>query len=552
MKQKGQFLLALFYTYFCCMRFSRIQRYLLSVLSGLLFVVAYPFTGSITPLFFVAWIPLLFIEKDVYERRLKASHIFIHSYLTFLIYNIGTTWWIYFASPGGAYMAFTLNALLMALTFFTFHLIKRRLGRSIGYFGFFVCWLGFEYVHHYWELSWPWLSLGNGFSIRPSLVQWYEWTGISGGTSWILSVNFLLFLLLERLFWKGQRLKDEYRLMLAVVAVVIFPISYSLYRYHTYIEKTNPLEVVVLQPNIDPYQEKFTTGVEGQLMKLFRLADSKVRPSTDLVLAPETAISQGFFEDEITQHPFFHLLMQKKKSWGKTVFFTGASTARFFPKRHSRASRKLRNGGFYESYNSGLIIDEHNERSYYHKSKLVLGVEKVPFSNWLPFLEELSINNGGSSGTLGIEAHARSIHTDYLSFAPLICYESIYGEFNAEQCRRGADVICIITNDGWWQDTPGYKQHMSFSRLRAIENRRSVARSANTGISCFVNQRGDILQQTGWWKPSALRATININKEKTLYTRFGDQIGRTAFVAVFILIGWCLVHVIRMRRQRNK
>ena len=320
------------------MRLSQLHRYALSILSGILMVLSFPFTGSFTVLLFIAWIPLLILEKDIYERRLKSSYLFVHAYIAFLIYNIGTTWWIYFASPGGAYMAFTLNALLMCLGFFLFHFLKKKLGRSIGYFSFFVCWLGFEYAHHYWELSWPWLSFGNAFSIHPELVQWYEWTGISGGTLWVLLVNFSLFLLIERLWYKRQTLKANYRLVLILCGIIIIPISYSLYRYHSYIESKNPIEVVVLQPNIDPYGEKFTSGVEGQLVKLFRLADKAITPKTEIILAPETAISQGFFEEEITQHSFYHLMMRYKTNWGNNALFIGASSARFFPTKHSRAS----------------------------------------------------------------------------------------------------------------------------------------------------------------------------------------------------------------------
>jgi apolipoprotein N-acyltransferase len=172
---------------------------------------------------------------------------------------------------------------------------------------------------------------------------------------------------------------------------------------------------------------------------------------------------------------------------------------------------------------------------FVHKSKLVLGVEKIPFSNWLPFLESLSIQNGGTSGTLGIENNPKILRTANFSFAPLICYESIYGEFNAEQCRKGAEIICIITNDGWWGDTPGYKQHASFAAIRAIENRRSVARSANTGISCFYNQRGERIAASNWWEPTAIRKELNRNKAQSFYTKNGDYLGKLSLLIVSIL-----------------
>ena len=182
---------------------------------------------------------------------------------------------------------------------------------------------------------------------------------------------------------------------------------------------------------------------------------------------------------------------------------------------------------------------------------MVLGVEKIPFSKWIPWLEELSIQNGGTSGTLGIENVPKIYKTPKFNFAPSICYESIYGSFIAEQCKKGSDIIFIITNDGWWGNTPGYKQHASFASLRAIENRKSVARSANTGISCFINQRGDVIQATKWWIPTALNGILNKNKESTFYTNNGDLIGKTFAIASLLLMVYLLFLKIRIAFGKN-
>jgi apolipoprotein N-acyltransferase len=235
---------------------------------------------------------------------------------------------------------------------------------------------------------------------------------------------------------------------------------------------------------------------------------------------------------------FYKTLIQHHSQWQQAALFSGASTALFFEQKNSKASRKLVGGpGYIEYYNTSMLLDTSNTVSFIHKSKLVLGVERVPFARWIPWLESLSIENGGTSGTLGIEKEPKVLFANGLPCAPVICYESIYGEFISEQCRKGAEMIFIITNDGWWKDTPGYKQHMSFSRLRAIENRRCVARSANTGISCFINQRGDVLQKTSWWEPAVIKATLLQNKEITFYTKYGDVFGRSfAFVSVLLII----------------
>src|SRR5207247_2436074 len=111
-----------------------------------------------------------------------------------------------------------------------------------------------------------------------------------------------------------------------------------------------------------------------------------------------------------------------------------------------------------------------------------------------------SIDLGGTSGSLGMQKERTVFKTQStinnpqsaIFIAPAICYESIYGDFLSAYIRNGAEFIAVITNDGWWGDTPGYIQHENYARLAAIEFRRDIARSANTGISCFINQKGDI------------------------------------------------------------
>lgn len=509
-------------------------------------VFSFPFTGSMPLLMLVAWVPLLIVEDNIFRNRYRSSKLFIHSYLTFLVYNVGATWWIWNASAGGAIFAFVLNSLLMALVFQAVHITKKHVGIKEGIAAFVLFWVGFEYLHYYWELSWPWLNLGNVFATTPEWVQWYSFSGVLAGTAWVLIVNMLAFLVVKNVFIKRKEWKSQKGLLTLFSSVIIFPISFSLIQYYTYEEKGTPSEVVVTQPNVDPYNEKFTGSVNDQLDKICDLADKLVSDKTDFVLAPETALPFSFFEDEIQRIIYYHYLVERKANWKNAALLIGASTKKYFKERHSRASRKIFGGpGYEENYNSSLLIDEYDHTRFVHKSKLVLGVEKVPFSNMFPFLEELSINNGGTSGTLGIEDESQTMYSKGMKFAPIVCYESIYGEFISNQCKKGAELLFIITNDGWWGDTPGYKQHMALARLRAVENRRSIARSANTGTSCFINQRGDVLQTTAWWQPASIKQTLLKNKEKTFYTRFGNILGSSIAYASLFLFMFSLLKILK-------
>ena len=499
--------------------------------------ISFPYTGSLTPLVFISWVPLFIVENNVFNKKYRSSKVYLHAFLSFFIYNLGSTWWIWNASAGGAVFAIVLNAIIMAFVFYLSHLIRKRVEGKIGYLIFILGWISFEYLHYYWELSYPWLTLGNVFSITPSVVQWYSVTGVLGGTFWVLIINVLLFQVLNSVLIKKQNWKNELKSISLLIGILVLPLIYSIITYINYEESKNQIEVIALQPNVDPYNEKFNLDLKVQLDKLFEEADKLVTPKTKFILAPETAVSASFYEDELTSLPFYQYMLDRKKNWFNASFYVGASTLKVFQTKKSAASRKMEGGpGFYESYNTSLLIDEFNSPSFVHKSKLVLGVEKIPFLTMIPWLGDLAIDLDGASGSLGIEEEPRVLKASQTVFAPIICYESIYGEFIAQQVRKGAEEIFVITNDGWWGNTPGYKQHASFSQLRAIENRRDVIRSANTGISCFINQRGDVIQKTEWWRQTAIKGIVNKNKELTFYSRFGDLIGKLASLILSVLL----------------
>lgn len=533
-------------------KFSKKQRFLLSILSGILLTLSFPFTGGLTFVVFIAWIPLLLVEASISKENYKSKKVFTHAFITFLIYNLGSTWWIVFASKEGAIMAFIANTLIMSLVFYLFHITKKYVGTKEGYFALLFYWIGFEYFHFNWDSSWPWLTLGNTFSTTPSWIQWYSYTGALGGSMWILMINLLLFRAYQNVLIKGEKWKIQTPLFYLSAFFFVIPFTISLVMYFTYEEEKRSVEIIAVQPNVDPYNEKFSTGNSVHLKTIFDLAEKKATKHTALIVAPETAISlNSSSEKGFDRSSEYADLVHAKTKLFNIPICIGASTYENFDHKKSTASRQYSGGpGFYEPYNSSLFINKKNEFGFIHKSKLVPGVEIIPFASTFPFLEDLAINLDGGSGTLGIEKEPMIFEDSSFNFAPVICYESIYGEFVAQQCRKGAELICIITNDGWWKNTPGHKQHNSFASLRAIENRRSVVRSANTGISCFVNQRGDILQETTWWTTDVIKGNLNLNRKMTFYTVYGNVIGRSfAFVSVFLLL---FTFVKRFKKLTNK
>ena len=187
----------------------------------------------------------------------------------------------------------------------------------------------------------------------------------------------------------------------------------------------------------------------------------------------------------------------------------------------------------------------------YHKSKLVVGVEYMPYKAVLtPLTGEFLLDFGGTIATRGVQKY-RTIfeNSNGIKTAPVVCYESIYGAYTTEYVRNGAQFLSIVTNDAWWGNTQGHQQLLSYARIRAIENRRAVARSANTGISAFINARGEITQQLAYGKQGALKATVALNDRLTFYTIYGDYLARWASF-LFVLL-FCISLSGRLKDKRS-
>ncbi len=462
-----------------------------------------------------------------------------------VIFNLITTWWIWNALPEGMVMAVLVNAFLLTCFMALFHGVHRKYGHFFGYSSFIFLWMAYEYFHYHWELSWPWLNLGNSFATSTTWVQWYEYTGIGGGTLWILLLNLIAFFIVKNIYLQNQKLKSQIAPLTLWLTVFALPLFVSFSMYNGYKEKINPINIVVVQPNINPYGDKFNyLTAQDQMMIFLQNAFVLMDSTVDFVIGPETALPYSIEEKTITRNEEVNLLHRKFSSFNKTCVLIGMSSHHFFNEGEKIPENlpQQDDGSYVEKYNSALFMDGDKMPKIYHKMQLVLGVEKVPFAKYFRFMENWAADLGGTKGSLGIEKGPKIFSTEKNKaiIAPSICYESIFGEHMAAFVNNGANVIFVITNDGWWGDTPGYKQHFDYARLTCISLRRSIAQSANTGYSGFINQRGDIVEKTKWWVPTALKHKINLNNNKTFYAINGDYLYR---VAAFFSLLFALLYI---------
>ena len=543
-------------------KFNRLKLIVCVFLPALLFWLAWepmPFT----PLVFIAFVPFFYLAE--WGRSTSKGKNFGVLFLALILWNISTTWWVWFASDVGAIAMLILNSLLMYLPFG----LSRWLQRKKWFIWdakwlFIALWLLYEYGHHRWDLSWPWLTLGNAFSGMPWYVQWYEITGTLGGTALILSVNVLVYQALINVQSKDKRSWImRFRLPLGIVSVfgilsVLLGQLASDFVYQKKSKLKQPFRVVAIQPNYDPYDEKFVLDPMQMVRDMAKTSDSA--GPADCILWPETSLVGNIdvgspAQDMQVSYLMHHWLkngpadnaardssLNHSRAAGPPSMLIGSNMIHWYSwmgkGKPDVAARQSSNLEFwYTLHNSALWIQPElsihpivsdrfkHERlrgsmvsgdiQFYHKSKLVPGTEQLPFVTVLPFLERLaiSLDENSASGTLGKNATAKALGVSNSKVAPIICYESIYGDYVSEYVKDGASWLAVITNDAWWNNTPGHKQHFSYAKLRAIEQRKWVVRSANTGISGFIDPLGNTTMRSGWYQGRDERsAEVALNK----------------------------------------
>jgi len=506
----------------------KIQLFFLSVTSGILLSLPWIFQDLSWVLFF-AFVPLLIADnlRFQYHKSENFASSFLLSFLAFLIWNIFSTWWISYVSLTGMLFVTSLNSLFMSIVWWLKNKVHQNFGSASGYFALIVFWTAFEFLNHHGLIPWPWLTLGNGFANSVKIVQWYEFTGVLGGTGWILLSNILIFSSVKYL--SDHLFRKFVKSVSFVLLVIGVPITLSLYLYSNYSERGIIQNVVILQPNINPYTEKFSgMSADDQINKLISLAESQITDSTDLVLAPETVLPP-FWEDSLVNQNSSVLTFSKIiQRFPNISFIAGAITQRKFRNDEpvSKTTRRSADGKYtFDVYNSAVMISRAGVQ-FSHKNILVAGVEKDPFREYFSFLPDYMLDLGGTNGSLTSGKEPKNFNlSGGQQIGPVICFESEFGEHTRQLVKNGANYIVVLTNDGWWKDSPGVWQHFVYSRLRAIETRRSIARSANTGISGVINQRGDVIVRTDSNVSSAISSGVRMNSTLTFYVRYGDYLG---------------------------
>ena len=486
----------------------------------------------------VALVPLMMISASYSASVRDWWRMAGWAALTFVLWNAATIWWVWIATPAGPITATIFSTFWNLVGFMLYHYASKRASKALSYTLLAFAWVATEYLYTSAEvLSFPWLTLGNGFSGDVWAVQWYSLTGVFGGSLWVLLCNIAIFeFVVSRSRWAAVRA--------AMVAVV--PLVVSLAMYWGYESSEKQAQVSVLQPNVDCYEEKFSGSQRAQMKNIFDLL-AQTPSSSSVAVLPETALPERLDDDAPLQGDEVEQLASYiGDNLPQTMLVTGASTIKEYDSQlKPTATARVSWGTYYDIFNSAIAVNADTDANLHHKMRLVIGVETMPFTGFLDKFVDL----GGITGQLGRNDKATVFEKAGVKYGPAICYEGIYGDCFARFAREGAEAMLVMSNDGWWGNTPGHKRLFDYCRLRAVECRRAIARSANTGVSGFITPRGDIVESMGWDKRGVLTANIEVRDEKTMYVAYGDWVGRLSLLVSLLGVMYLVAYMVKRKNH---
>lgn len=484
------------------------NKWIISVSAGILLGLSFP-PINLSFLSIPAFILLFHLSQkcDSYKQ------LAYYSYAGFVVWNLIGTYWLMMASLPAGVAAILANSVLMTIPLC---LGKYFSNKSSSPFLIALlqtaAWVGYEFLHHNWDLSWTWLAIGNGWANWISIIQYISVTGFLGISFWVILTASLTYQ-----FILNRQRTVQYA---AIGVFLIFPAwSFLLYSGSEMTsESQEPIEVAIIQPNHDSYQEfGGMSGLPEVVDSLISLSARTVTPQTQLVVWPENAIDGYIF----TNSSITSRIADSARAWN-TNFVIGAGLYKTYPEDSVGLFRGTYRGLPYNAFNATVFVDNKGNITDYEKANLVPIVERVPFINTIAATDFFNWVDWGSIAGFGKGSTPDQLSTNNFTTPGLICYDSVYPSWIREFMKQDATFLTIITNDGWWGDTSGHHQHFAFARLRAIEFDRWIARSANNGISGFIDPDGRITHKTDYWVRTGFTGTIQNRNTQTIYTRFGN------------------------------
>ncbi len=515
------------------------ERFLLAFSTGVLLSLSFP---PLKSGFFatVGFVPLLFLI----DKLKNYKQLFLYSYLSFFFFNLFTLYWVggwsKEADPFlmvGCVLLILFHPVLFFLPMWFYMFVKRNIGDVVNLVVFPFAYALFEYFRSKTELAFPWLTLGNTQTYFIEKIQFIEFTGVYGLSFLILVVNVIFYLAIKEILSQGKIFSKRASLyFLLAILIYIAPDFYGA----SVLKKSNnfsykEIKVGLIQPDINPWLK--WEGTLAEQLELYMGMTRKIiqtNPDVELIVYPETAITYYFL---LSPYRYYFNWF---KSWVDSLgiaILTGFPDAKFYdnPSDAPPSSHLIKETGQrYDAFNAmGLFLPNSDKIQKYAKIILVPFGERLPYADTFHFLiEPLQWGVGISNWAKGKDTtifEMKRKNGEVIKFSGVVCYESIYPSFVREFVKRGAQFLVVITNDSWYGNTSGPYQHFQYSILRAVENRRSIVRCANGGVSGLIDPYGRVQKKTKFHEKTQIADIVKLNDEETFYTKHGDVIVYISF-----------------------
>ena len=446
------------------------QKLLYTLLSALLLTVGWYGGGGFTML--VALLPLLEISRGYGSSARDWWRMAGWAALAFVLWNVATIWWVWIAAPIGPIVATIFSTFWNLVAFMLYHYVSKRAHKAVAYTLLVSSWIFTEYCYISAEvLSFPWLTLGNGFSGDVWAVQWYEFTGNLGGSLWVLLSNIAIF--------EAWHNRSRWSVVRAGV-VVLLPIAVSLAMYWSYKPSERLVKVSVLQPNVDCYEEKFSDNAVWQMQNIGDLFSSVPR-DTRVVVLPETALPERLNDDKPLQSGNILTLRELvEEQCADAMVVAGASTIKFYPKGVVPSETARRGDGYYyDFYNSAVAVNSDSDSNLHHKMRLVIGVESMPFTNILNKFVDLGPRMSAENASAYVNEVARG----------KFCARVSPDKARVFAVRYKADVLTILAVSVLKTVFGGYLAYLRLGHISERKNYlpepRAVDRPEKIGLVFF-------------------------------------------------------------------
>ncbi|QTA82993.1 Apolipoprotein N-acyltransferase [Desulfonema limicola] len=517
------------------MQTINIQKFFLPILSGVLLTGAFP-KADINMLAWFALIPLFYSlaetsPKESFRMGFTAGLAHYLSLMYWLVYTMQTygNLPIWLAVP----LLFLLAAYLsLYIGFFSMIISWLTPGSFFNFALIPFLWVSFEYARSFLLTGFPWELLGYSQYKNLYLIQISDIFGVYGVSFLILMANIMLllvFLNIKKKKWQNTEVKVKHALtgIICFITAMGMTILYSQQRIE-YTEKiiidAPKINTGFVQGNIDQMVKWDPDFQKTSTQKYIDLIINSKKQNPELIVWPETAAPFYFM-----YNPSMTDMIIKAVQNTKAYHIIGSPSFK-------------ENKTEFDYYNSAfLVTPEGNTAGRYDKVHLVPFGEYVPLKKWLPFINKIVAQVGDfKTGKKG-----DTLIMDNYSLGILICYEIIFPELSGAAARNEADLLINITNDAWYGTTSAPYQHFSMAVFRAVENKRSLVRSANTGISGFIDPLGRTYNLTHLFQEAVMTKALPVIKYKTIYAEHGDIFAVTCLAFTFIV---SFIHIYRRKK----